>query len=227
MTDEAVKVVPKSLWKRTPVAVKATAGLRPLGEKQSKDILEAVENRLRDKYEFNLRSNDDVAIMDGKDEGAFAWITANYLLHTIGSSAIPPGNQRIPEKKTTFAVSDLGGAPTQAPVRQEATGFDTQGWRTQVWSPFGGEKRVLYQHSYLGYGLQQAREHVQKLVEFLAPEHKDLTTKRVIPNPCLASGTKDDVTIGEGGDQRTLSMDGADIGGFDSCSRFIRLVGDA
>ena len=88
----------------------------------------------------------------------------------------------------------------------------------------GGEKRALYQHSYLGYGLKQAREHVHKLVEFLAPENKDPSKKRVIANPCLASGMKDDVKIGEGDSQRTLSMNGADIGGFESCSRFVQLV---
>jgi len=70
---------------------------------------------------------------------------------------------------------------------------------------FGGEKCVLYQHSCLGYGLKQAREHVHKLVDFLAPEHKDPSKKRVIANPCLASGTKDDVKIGEGEDQKTLN----------------------
>jgi len=110
--DEAVKVVPKSLWKCTPVAVKATAGLRLLGEEQSQDILDAVANGLREKYEFRLRLNENTAILDGKDEGVFAWITANYLRHTIGSSSAT-GNQRMPEKKPTFAVLDLGGASTQ------------------------------------------------------------------------------------------------------------------
>jgi len=227
LMDEAVKVVPKSLRKCTPVAVKATAGLRLLGEKQSKDILDAVANRLREKYEFHLRSTEDVAILDGKDEGVFAWITANYLLHTIGSSSAT-GNQRMPEKKPTFAVLDLGGASTQIvfePVfdDQQPDSMLKEGEHKYDLT-FGGEKRVLYQHSYLGYGLKQAREHVHKLVEFLAPEHKDTSKKRVIANPCLASGTKDDVKIGEGEDQRTLSMDGADIGGFESCSRFVQLV---
>ena len=229
LLDEAVKVVPKNLWKCTPVAVKATAGLRLLGEKQSKDILDAVANRLREKYEFNLRSNDDVTIMDGKDEGVFAWITANYLLHTIGGgSSTATGNQRIPVKEPTFAVLDLGGASTQI-VFEPA--FDEKRPDSMLEEgehkyelTFGGEKRILYQHSYLGYGLKQAREHVHKLVEFLAPEHKDSSEKRVIANPCLASGTKDDVTVGEGEEKRTVSMDGADIGGFESCSRFVQLV---
>lgn len=226
LMDEAVRVVPKSLWKCTPVAVRATAGLRLLGEKESKDILDAVANRLREKYEFHLRSNEDVAILDGKDEGVFAWITANYLLHAIGGSA--PGNERIPEKKPTFAVLDLGGASTQIvfePVfdeKQPDSMLEEGEHKYDLM--FGGEKRVLYQHSYLGYGLKQAREHVHKLVEFLAPEPKDPSKKRVIANPCLANGTRGDVKIGDGEGQRTISMDGADIGGFESCSRFIQLV---
>ena len=45
LMDEAVKVVPKNLQKCTPVAVRATAGLRLLGEKQSKDILDAAGHK--------------------------------------------------------------------------------------------------------------------------------------------------------------------------------------
>jgi guanosine-diphosphatase len=228
LLDEAVRVVPQDLWKCTPVALKATAGLRMLGEQQSKDILEAVANRIRDKYEFHLRSNEDVAIMDGKDEGVYAWITANYLLHAIGRSNVPSGNQRVPEKKTTFAVLDLGGASTQIVFEpafdQEQPNSLLKDGEHKYDLTFGGEKRVLYQHSYLGYGLKQAREHVHKLVEFLAPEQKDPTQKRVIANPCLANGTRDDVTIGEGEDRRTISMDGTDVGSFEGCSRYLQLV---
>ena len=227
LLDEAVKIVPKDLWKCTPVAVKATAGLRMLGDDLSKQILDAVANRLREKYQFNLRSNEDVSILDGKDEGVFAWITANYLLHAIGRDGIR-GNQGVPEKKPTFAVLDLGGASTQ--IVFEPT-FDEKQPDSMLKEgehkydlTFGGEKRVLYQHSYLGYGLKQAREHVHKLVEFLAPDQKDSSKKRVIANPCLASGTSDEVTIGEGEDKRAILMDGFDVGSFESCSRFIQLV---
>ena len=98
LMDEAVKVVPKSLWKRTPVIVKVPAGLGVFGKKYRREILDEVANRLRDMYESNLRSNDDVAITDWKHEGAFARITASYLLHTIGNLTIPPetnGSLRI------------------------------------------------------------------------------------------------------------------------------------
>jgi guanosine-diphosphatase len=65
-------VVPKNLWKCTPITVKATARLRLLGEKQSMDILDAVASRLGEKYEFYLGLGEDVTAMNGKDEGVFA-----------------------------------------------------------------------------------------------------------------------------------------------------------
>ena len=46
--------------------------MRLLGEKQSKDILDAVASRLREKYEFYLGLDEGVTIKNGKDEGVFA-----------------------------------------------------------------------------------------------------------------------------------------------------------
>jgi len=71
------------------VAVKATAGLRLLRESQSTDILKAAEGRIRSSYPFQLQEKDGVVIMDGKDEGMYAWITENYLLGTIKASTPP------------------------------------------------------------------------------------------------------------------------------------------
>lgn len=65
LMDIAVKSVPKSLQSCTPIAVKATAGLRMLGKDQSKNILDAVYKYL-EKYPFPIAN---VEIMEGKDEG--------------------------------------------------------------------------------------------------------------------------------------------------------------
>lgn len=70
LMESAVKYVPKSLAKCTPVAVKATAGLRLLGHTESEDILTAVKDRLVHKYPFKVIDKDPVVIMDGKAEGA-------------------------------------------------------------------------------------------------------------------------------------------------------------
>lgn len=83
LLDIAVAEIPKDLQSCTPLAVKATAGLRLLGEQQSRDILGAVEKRIHTKYPFPLPEKDGVIIMEGRDEGVYAWITTNYLLGSV------------------------------------------------------------------------------------------------------------------------------------------------
>lgn len=118
--------VPQSLQSCTPIAVKATAGLRLLGPQASTDILREVRRMLKEEYPFPLadgrgsvqeittghavQDGKAVEVMEGKDEGVFAWITVNYLLGLIG----PPLPGQAPNSnKQTAAVMDLGGASTQ------------------------------------------------------------------------------------------------------------------
>ena len=54
---------------------------------------------------FSAQEKAWVVIMDGEDEGVYAWITANYLLGTIKVST--------PPDTPTDAVLDLGGDSTQ------------------------------------------------------------------------------------------------------------------
>jgi len=225
LLDEAVRVVPKSLQSCTPVAVKATAGLRLLPGSQSADILHAVEKHIRDSYPFQLPAKDGVVIMDGKDEGVYAWITANYLIGTI--------NADTPKDTPTYAVLDLGGASTQ--IVFEPT-FSTshkglEDGEHKYDLTFGGNKHVLYQHSYLGYGLMRARRHIHTLVEFMStiratPPSAKEQKEHIIGNPCLARGTKRDVEITDEhtGEKKTVTMAGDDIGSFEACDRIVQLV---
>ena len=71
LLEEALKSIPVRSHKTTPMAVKATAGLRLLGQEQSEKVLDAVYNHLNARYPFPIiggRKN-GVTIMDGKDEG--------------------------------------------------------------------------------------------------------------------------------------------------------------
>jgi len=67
----AMDEIPKELQDCTPIAVKATAGLRLLGEEKSNIILKAVEDKIRNEYPFNLPKENGVIVMEGKDEGNF------------------------------------------------------------------------------------------------------------------------------------------------------------
>lgn len=106
LLDEAMPIVPEPLRKCTPIAVKATAGLRLLGDAESAAILAAVRQRVKDKYPYSLQGGADSAvIMDGHNEGVYACIMANYLLDTIRNSS-PAGTE-------PYMVLDLGGASSQ------------------------------------------------------------------------------------------------------------------
>ena len=76
--QQALSAVPEKERACTPIAVKATAGLRLLGKKESQDILDEVQRYLTEEWPFHV-IEDGVVIMDGKDEGVYAWITINYV----------------------------------------------------------------------------------------------------------------------------------------------------
>ena len=220
LLDEAMQAVPESLRRCTPVAVKATAGLRLLGHEQSEEILAAVKERIVEMYPFRLIDKDGVVIMDGRDEGIYAWITANYLLDTIRASS----------KSSPYAVLDLGGASTQIvfePIfEDEQTKLEDGEHKYNL--QFAGKDHVLYQHSYLGYGLMRARTSVHRLMEFMTSYGEDLADGHEIANPCLSRGTRRTVQVdigrGENTVLRNYTMVGADVGGFEACNRVVELV---
>ncbi|KAI3823319.1 hypothetical protein L1987_04754 [Smallanthus sonchifolius] len=79
LLEKAEKVIPQDMRKNTPVKVGATAGLRQLGIDASERILQAVKDFL--KVKSSLKTNDDwVTVLDGTQEGAYQWVTINYLL---------------------------------------------------------------------------------------------------------------------------------------------------
>ncbi|PLB36491.1 guanosine diphosphatase [Aspergillus candidus] len=197
LMQAALRSVPDEYKTCSPVAVKATAGLRMLGPELSQNILEAVRARLETVYPFPVvsREKNGVAIMDGSDEGVYAWITTNYLLGKIGG----------PDETPTAAIFDLGGGSTQIVFQPTFEKSKSGGMPERLAEgdhkyslDFGGRYFELYQHSHLGYGLMAAREAVHKtIVEAkLAMGTKDLAwLKQPISNPCIGPGMSRDITL--------------------------------
>ena len=67
LLQEAMRYIPKHLHKSTPMALKATAGLRLLPKEESTALLEAVRQLFKN-YPFRV-FDDSVEIMGGMDEG--------------------------------------------------------------------------------------------------------------------------------------------------------------
>lgn len=70
LMDIAVESVPSEYQKCTPIAVKATAGLRLLGKDKSNRILQSVRKYL-ETFPFPIAGENGIEIMDGKDEGNY------------------------------------------------------------------------------------------------------------------------------------------------------------
>ncbi|KAL4873689.1 hypothetical protein BDV12DRAFT_192133 [Aspergillus spectabilis] len=197
LLEVALKTVPDEYKPCSPVAVKATAGLRMLGPELSEKILEAVRSRLETVYPFPVvsRGKGGVQIMDGSDEGVYAWITTNYLLGKIGG----------PDETPTAAVFDLGGGSTQIVFQPTFEKSPSGGMPEKLAEgdhkydlQFGGRHFELYQHSHLGYGLMAARDAVHKAIvetKLKANPNDRTWLKQPITNPCIGPGMEREVEL--------------------------------
>ncbi|XP_013679022.2 apyrase 2-like, partial [Brassica napus] len=179
LLDKAEASVPRELRPKTPVRVGATAGLRTLGHEASENILQAVKELLRDRSMLKTEAN-AVTVLDGTQEGAYQWVTINYLLRNLGKPY-----------SDTVGVVDLGGGSVQMAYAISEEDAATapkplEGEDSYVREMYlKGRKYFLYVHSYLHYGLLAARAEILKVSE-------DSN------NPCIVAGY--DGTYKYGGD---------------------------
>uniref|UniRef100_A0A8D3DDZ8 nucleoside diphosphate phosphatase n=1 Tax=Scophthalmus maximus TaxID=52904 RepID=A0A8D3DDZ8_SCOMX len=96
----AKRTVPRLEWKRTPVVLRATAGLRLLATQKARGILDQVQH-VFDESPFLVPDN-SVTIMNGTNEGILAWISVNFLTGYLNA-----------QSKKTVGILDLGGGSTQ------------------------------------------------------------------------------------------------------------------
>jgi len=210
LMEVAMKTVPDKLKGCSPIAVKATAGLRRIGAESADAILKQVRTHLEEDYPFPVVSedNDGVVIMPGSEEGVYAWITTNYLLGKIGG----------PDKSETAAVFDLGGGSTQIVFEPTFKGSADGGMPEKLAEgdhkyelDFGGRKFELYQHSHLDYGLMAARETIHEtLIKDIAESKKEDTTwmKKPIVHPCFSVGMSKEVEVKFDGGEKTFNFTG-------------------
>ncbi|GJP30852.1 hypothetical protein CLOM_g7182 [Closterium sp. NIES-68] len=172
LIDKALTVVPEEVRPTTPIRVGATAGLRLLPGDLADNILEAVRVMLKE-YPFAFEA-DSVKILDGADEGSFAWVTVNYLLGYLGKDI---GH--------TVGVVDLGGGSVQMTyaVPDDVARKAPEGYVRKLSGM--GKTYSVYVHSYLGFGLMAARAQVLKAKPAESEGHA-----------CLPKGTDDKYVYG-------------------------------
>ncbi|KAJ3340437.1 Guanosine-diphosphatase [Gonapodya sp. JEL0774] len=237
LLEAAMDVVPKEVAGCTPVAVKATAGLRKLGPEKSDAILREVRNRLELEFPFKVLEGDEgVEVMDGKDEGMCVslsttkghcqrglcgrgvclgdcqlsyeadrsrdiWATNWFVLDGLRNC----GRKCLTFEIATVAIMDLGGGSTQIVFEPNPSFPDThpaaRDHRAEIL--FGGRRYELYQHSYLGYGLMEARTKIAAGSDKAAG--------------CLPAHAFDDLELPEGSESATTDDTTVALSDFDRC----------
>lgn len=192
LLDKAEGAVPKELRGDTPVKVGATAGLRALEGDAPDRILDAVRELLKDRS--SLKSDPRwVSVLDGTQEGAYQWVTINYLLGYLGK-----------EYSNTVGVVDLGGGSVQmayAISEEDAAKAPrfSNGEDSYVNEMFlKGRRYYLYVHSYLHYGLLAARAEILKVSGDSG-------------NPCILEGYEGSYKYGGATYQASASSSGSSI----------------
>lgn len=174
--DTAVKDIPKSRHSLTPVYLGATAGMRLLtisSPSVSEEILREVGDKIKS-YPFNFRG---AAILSGQAEGAYGWVTVNYLLENFVKYGFV-GHWMSSGRETVGAL-DFGGASTQItfltrdPVEDEKDSMTLRLY---------GKDYALYTHSFLCYGQDQM------LRRLLAHLLQSQGYPKTVTHPCFPVG---------------------------------------
>lgn len=174
----AEEVIPRAQQQRTPVYLGATAGMRLLrleNENLADDVLEEVTKSITS-FPFDFQG---ARIISGKEEGAYGWITINYLLgkFTKKLSWIYQTKNESNNQKT-FGALDLGGASTQITFVPENQTIESP--ENAMYFRLYGKDYSLYTHSFLCYGMDQAL--LKKLIK------DSQFSDGIINDPCFNSG---------------------------------------
>ncbi|XP_048368265.1 ectonucleoside triphosphate diphosphohydrolase 8 [Sphaerodactylus townsendi] len=180
--DEAMKVIPEERKREAPTYLGATAGMRLLrreNESAAEKILAEVSKTIKE-YPINFQG---AKILTGKEEGAYGWITINYLLDSFTKYSIEHRDWIHPASAHPCGALDLGGASTQIsfvpadPIteRDEEAQFRLYGFDYSI-----------YTHSYLCYGQHQALLHALRVIVN--------STSVQFEHPCYPEGYSENIT---------------------------------
>ncbi|XP_025096629.1 ectonucleoside triphosphate diphosphohydrolase 1-like isoform X2 [Pomacea canaliculata] len=181
--DFATRQIPAEKLSQTPVYLGATAGMRLL-EKENKSASDAVMESVRkmlSQYHFQFaQPQSQSRILTGTQEGAYSWITSNYLSGTF--HVHPPSDAVVPDLiVSSVGALDLGGASAQISFIPNNTQELPEEFVFNM--NLYGEKYSLYTYSFLCFGINEAATRLQAVLL------QDQNFTRTVRNPCAPRGS--------------------------------------
>ncbi|XP_078498225.1 ectonucleoside triphosphate diphosphohydrolase 8-like isoform X1 [Lissotriton helveticus] len=182
--DEAMTIIPSENQRETSASLGATDGmmlLRLYSPDAAQRILEEV-SRTIERYPVKFMG---ARILTGLEEGAYNWITVNYLLHSFMSYSFN-GVWVRPATTNMYGTLDLSDTTTRISF---IPNVDIEDKREEATFRLYGVNYTTYTHSYLCYGEQPA---LNKLL-LLATAGKNLAN--AISHPCYPDGYRERVPL--------------------------------
>lgn len=183
--EQAKKDIPKFRHQQTPLYLGATAGMRLLNiinTSESQRILKEVGDKLRS-YPFKFKA---AAILSGQEEGAYGWVTVNYLLDNFVKYGF--AGRWLNSGRETIGALDLGGASTQITFE---TSEKVEDKNNEMELKLYGQTYRLYTHSFLCYGQDQF------LRRLLAHLIKTQGVKAQVLHPCYPQQFNTSIKLGK------------------------------
>ncbi|XP_056005681.1 ectonucleoside triphosphate diphosphohydrolase 7-like [Ostrea edulis] len=211
--------IPKEQQKETLLLILATAGMRMISEKSQKAIFHNLYTEIPKLFPFVI-SESNLEVISGKQEGVYAWIAVNYVLHKFdhGTDEHPlvavevPGNtnkeKRTHVRRRTVGMMDMGGGSMQIAFEITSKYSNIPKHRLAEFnlgcqaSEFDHTYRV-YVTTFLGFGANEARERYEEYL--LSSNQRNSTTRNAtitpsrqkrksdIPDPCLPVSLRQEV----------------------------------
>ncbi|KAM9370773.1 LOW QUALITY PROTEIN: ectonucleoside triphosphate diphosphohydrolase 8-like [Phaethornis superciliosus] len=156
--EKALKVIPAARQRDVPAYLGATAGMRLLREQNSSAAAQILAEAAKTIQEYPVAFK-GARILTGEEEGAYGWITINYLLDSFTKYSPKAHTWVHPEAANILGALDLGGASTQISFMPEGS---VRNWSEA--SPFTlyGYNYNIYTHSYLCYGQNEMLKRLAK-----------------------------------------------------------------
>ncbi|NXO43017.1 ENTP8 diphosphohydrolase, partial [Locustella ochotensis] len=156
--DKALQVVPAEKQKDVPAYLGATAGMRLLRELNSSATEQVLAEVAKTIQEYPVAFK-GARILTGEEEGAYGWITINYLLDSFTKYSPKTHTWLHPEAANIFGALDLGGASTQITFMPEGSVL-SQNEASEL--TLYGYSYNIYTHSYLCYGQNEMLKRLAK-----------------------------------------------------------------
>jgi apyrase len=184
---EAKNYTPVSIHNTTRFFFYATAGMRLLDERKAENMFIHINSLLSSKAfcPFRFDSTPGARIISSKKEGAFMWLTVNYLSGLLRDDAV---------SNITRGMVLLGGMSTQITF---LSGIQTL--RDNFSLSINSNQYILYSHRYFNYGQAAVDNWIKAKLKISITKISD-----VVRNPCMLKGdtyvSTDGVTFNGTGD---------------------------